>query len=230
MSTANGVGVGVSPTISNPTVIPAPAQGVGVGVLGTINPIPEPVSPYCLFLTPQVRDRPPYLPDSTRREIMLMRHFENRLRGVLVWERNDGTYVVDTTCNYEAAMTEPAAFISDDPIGPDWVPPSGSTEFQGLNDSNVNYPWNDKPGSTNSTIPGSFAYNVNWDRTTQDFILNPYMIRWWQGGAENIITQKDALALTAAGFGDSITVAPPGSTLGSEPQGQGPYGSSAINK
>ena len=177
-----------------------------------------------LFLTPQVRDRPPYLPDSNRREYGLMRHFENRLRGVLVWERNDGTYVVDTTCNYEAAMTQPAAFISDDPIGPDLT-----ADFQGLTDSNVNYPWNPFPGSTNSTIPGSFAYNVNWDRTTQDFILNPYLIDWWEGGAENIITQDQALALTAAGFGDCIGPAPIGADIGSQPQGLGPYGSSAIN-
>lgn len=177
-----------------------------------------------LFITPQVRDRPPYLPDSSPRQYGLMRHFENRLRGVLVWERNDGTYVVDTTCNYEAAMTEPAAYISDDPIGPDLT-----ADFQGLTDSNVNYPWNPKPGSTNSTIPGSFAYNVNWDQTTQDFILNPYLIQWWQGGAENVITQTQALALTAAGFGDCIGPAPADADIGSQPQGQGPYGSSAIN-
>ena len=194
-----------------------------------IPPAPPSFDGLAIFLTPQVRDRPPYLPNSSRREIMLMRHFENRLRGVLVWLRNDGTYCVDTICNYEAAQTQPAAFISDDPIGPDWDPPGGSTEFQGLNDSNVNYPWNPYPGTTNSTIPGSFAYNVNWDRTTQDFILDPYMIQWWEGGAENVITQEQALALTAAGFGDCIGPAPADADIGSEPQGQGPYGSSAIN-
>jgi hypothetical protein len=182
-----------------------------------------------LFITPQVRDRPPYLPDSPRRELMLMRHFENRLRGVLVWLRNNGTYCVDTTCNYEAAQTQPAGYISDDPIGDDWVPPGGSTEFQGLNDSNVNYPWNPFPSSTNSNTPGSFAFNTNWDRTTEDFILNPYMIQWWEGGAYNIIRQSQALALTAAGFGDCISAAPPGAVLGDQPDGQGPYGSWAIN-
>ena len=72
-------------------------------------PIPGPAesTTLCIFLTPQVRDRPPYLPNSSPREYGLMRHFENRLRGVLVWLRNDGTYVVDTICNYEAAMTQP---------------------------------------------------------------------------------------------------------------------------
>lgn len=178
----------------------------------------------CIFLTPQVRDRPPYLPDSSARQVGLMRHFENRLRGVLVWLRNDGTYVVDTPCNYEAAMTQPAAYISDDPIGPDLT-----ADFQGLTDSNVNYPWNPKPGSTNSNIPGSFAFNTNWDQTTQDFILDPYMIQWWQGGAENVITQAQALELTAAGFGDCIDVAPANAVLGDQSDGQGPYGSWAIN-
>jgi hypothetical protein len=121
-------------------------------------------------------------------------------------------------------MTQPAAYISDDPIGPDLT-----ADFQGLTDSNVNYPWNPFPGSTNSETPGSYAYNVNWDQTTQDFILNPYLIDWWEGGAENIVTQAQALALTAAGFGDCIALAPAGSVLGSQPQGLGPYGSSAIN-
>ena len=189
----------------------------------------EELGDLCIFLTPQVRDRPPYLPNSTPREYGLMRHYENRLRGVLVWERNNGQYCVDTICNYEAAQTQPAGYISDDPIGPDFVPPGGSLGFQGLNDSNVNYPWNPFPSTTNSNIPGSFAYNVNWDRTTEDFILDPYMIQWWQGGAYNIITQEQALALTAAGFGDCISQAPLGADIGSQPQGQGPYGSSAIN-
>ena len=102
-------------------------------------------------------------------------------------------------------------------------------EFQGLTDSNVNYPWNPVPGSTNSNTPGSYAYNVNWDQTTQDFILNPYMIQWWEGGAENVITQEQAIALTEAGFGDCLGPAPLGASLGSQPNGLGPYGSGAIN-
>jgi hypothetical protein len=230
---ALGLGAGVTPFVQgNAMAAPAAAQGIGIGITPSIYAAQQPGSGLCIFLTPQVRDRPPYLPDSSARQVGLMRHFENRLRGVLVWERNDGTYVVDTVCNYEAAMTEPAAYMSDDPIGPDFVPPTPgppNEQFQGLTDSNVNYPWNPYPGSTNSTIPGSFAYNVNWDRTTQDFALNPYLIQWWEGGAENVITQAQALALTAAGFGDCIRVAGPHAVIGSQPQGQGPYGSQAIN-
>lgn len=186
-------------------------------------PPPVPFNGTALFLTPQVRDRPPYLPDSTRQQTGLMRHFENRLRGVLVWEVNDGSYRVDTPCNYEAAQTQPAAFFSDDPMGPDLT-----ADFPGLTNANDAYPWNPFPGSTNSTTPGSYAYNVNWDQTTQDFILNPYNINWWQGGAENVITQAQAIALTEAGFGDCISDAP-AADIGSQPQGLGPYGSSGIN-
>jgi hypothetical protein len=136
---------------------------------------------------------------------MLMRHYENRLRGVNVFENSDGTYAVDTPANYESAQTNPAGYIQRDPIGPDLT-----TTEPGLTNSQVQYPFNPYPGSTNSEIPGSYAYNVNWDQTTQDFILNPYIRRMYQGGAEIVITQAEALTLTAAGFGDCIKVAPPG--------------------
>ena len=192
---------------------------------GAIPPVTPPISTiYQTFITPVVRDRPPYLPDSSPRQIGLMRHFENRLRGVLVWEVSDGTYRVDTPCNYEAAMTQPAAYWSDDPIGPDLT-----ADFEGLTNCNDAYPWNPFPGSTNSVIPGSYVSNTNWDQTKQEYILDPYNINWWQGGAYNIITDQQALALTAAGFGDCIGPAPVNADIGSQPQGLGPYGSSAIN-
>jgi hypothetical protein len=188
-----------------------------MGELSSYSAQAPPGTYYCIFETPQVRDRPPYLPDSSRVQVMLWRHFENRLRGVNVWQRSDGTFCVDTPANYEAAQTNPAAYFSDDPIGPDLT----STE-QGLSDSNVNYPWNPYPGSTNSEIPGSYAYNTNWDQTTQDFVLDPFLVNFWQGGAENVITQETALVLTAAGFGDCIREAPAG-TLYTENDYNGGY-------
>ena len=45
-----------------------------------------------------------------------------------------------------------------------------------------------------------------------------------------MITQAQALALTAAGFGDCIDAAPAATTLGDQPDGQGPYGSWATNQ
>jgi hypothetical protein len=169
----------------------------------TLPPAPVVPVPYygpdVIFECPQVRDRPPYLPDSSPRQVMLMRHFENRLRGVNVFQRSDGTFCVDTPANYEAAQTHPAVFFSDDAGSPDLT-----AEQQGLSDSNLNWPWNPFPGSTNSNVPGSYAYNVNWDQTTEDFVLNPHILAWFEGGTIIPITQQEALVLTGAGFGDCI--------------------------
>ena len=220
-----GVAVGVAgerPTAAGSISV----TGVAVGGINVPPMAPTFTNGLAIFVTPQVRDRPPYLPNSTPRQVGLMRHFENRLRGVLVWLRNDGTYCVDTICNYEAAMTEPAAGITDDVVGPDL----DRGLLQGLTDSNVSYPWNPFPGSTNSTTAGSYAYNVNWDQTTQDFILNPNLIQWWEGGAENVITQSQLWPSLAAGFGGLLSrTARADASIGSQPQGLGPYGSSAIN-
>ena len=190
------------------------ADGMFSGGFPSAIPIPPPVVPYVaqppfsytpIFECPQVRDRPPYLPDSTQAEYRLWRHFENRLRGVNVWQRSDGTFCVDTPVNFEAAQTHPALFLSDDPIGPD-----ETDTFQGLSDSNVNYPWNPIPpqppfyDSTISEIPGAYVYITNWDGSTQTEVLYPYLVSWWEGGAVNPITQEEALVLTEAGFGDNI--------------------------
>ena len=173
------------------------------GGTGAFTPpyVPPPVGPTepIIFQTPVVRDRPPFLPDSPPRGYALMRHYENRLRGVIVWELDDGTFAVDTPCNYEAAQTQPAAFFSDDPSGPDEVEVA-----PGLTNTNAPYPWNPFPGSTNSMAPGSYSFITNWDHTTEDFILEPHAVEWFQPAANNVVTQEDALALTAAGFGDCL--------------------------
>jgi hypothetical protein len=217
--TAAGITVPVSPGTAQvtasvpqlkPSVTTAAELAMGFALAleaGSLAPLATgTINGLCVFEPPLVKDRPPYLPDSSPRQYALWRHFDNRVRGVNVWKRSDGTYCVDTIANYESAQTHPAAYFSDDPIGPDLT-----TTEKGLSDSNVNYPWNPFPGSTNSEIPGSYAYNVNWDQTTQDFIQNPYLVRMWQGGALNIILQSDAIDLTQGGFGDCIDVAPPGS-------------------
>lgn len=171
-------------------------------------PVPTPVPVYggtCIFEPPVVRDRAPYLPDSTQAEYNLWRHFENRLRGVNVWQRSDGSFCVDTAANYESAQTHPAAYISDDPIGPDLT-----ANMQGLMDTNINYPWNPIPpqppfyDSTISEKPGAYVFITNWDQTTDTLVLNPYMVTFWEGGSVNPITQSEALILTAAGYGDCI--------------------------
>jgi hypothetical protein len=93
-----------------------------------------------------------------------------------------------------------------------------------LVDTAINYPWNPFPGSTVSETPGSYAFITNWDHTTQDFVNNPYLERWFQGGAVLTITQQDALVLTAAGFGDCIGAAIGGPAYGPPPGSSDVYG------
>lgn len=49
-----------------------------------------------LFTPPLVADRPTYDEDSTPLQKSLWLHFENRLRGVNVWQMSDGTFRQDT--------------------------------------------------------------------------------------------------------------------------------------
>lgn len=155
--------------------------------------------PDCIFRTPGVQDEAPYLPDSPAHHVKLYRHFENRWRGVNVWQRSDGSFVQDTPTNNEAAQTAPAAFFSDDPVGP--------YEIIGQTDTNVNYPWNPFPGAgpESPSNPGQYVYGTNWDQTTFTEQLDPYMTTWFQPGATIEITHAEALVLTAAGYGDCIS-------------------------
>ena len=48
------------------------------------------------FTPPTIQDRPAYLPDSTPDQVELWRHFENRVRGVTVWQMSDNSFVQET--------------------------------------------------------------------------------------------------------------------------------------
>lgn len=48
------------------------------------------------FTPPLVKDRPPFLPDSSEVQKELWQHFENRYRGVNVWLLTNGEVVQDT--------------------------------------------------------------------------------------------------------------------------------------
>jgi hypothetical protein len=180
----------------------------GVGAYGgaTFAPLSTPITPgilvdKCLFETPHVAVIPRWLPESTGQQFLLYRHFANEIRGVNAWQRSDGTYCVDYPCNFESAQTHPAGFFSDDPIGPDLT----TTGFPALIDTNLNYPWNPFPGSTISTQPGAYSDVYDWTQVRTTFALDPYFTSWFQGGGMIIITQEQALSLTAAGFGDCIS-------------------------
>ena len=178
----------------------------------TVVPIPLPPGPgpggVAIFQPPTAQDEAPYLPDSSPIAVRLYRHYENRKRGVNVWQRSDGTFVQDTPTNNEPAQTTPAAYFSDDPIGP--------YELVGQTDTNVNYPWNPYPGAGPepgpgysgigpNPNPGQFVYGTNWDGTTFTEQLDPYLTSWFPGGHLNEVDQATALVLTAAGYGDCLS-------------------------
>ena len=178
--------------------------GVSYGGSSTFTPPPTPTPPTppgqpAYFRTPSVKDEAPYLPDSPAYQVRLYRHYENRRRAVNVWQRSDGTFVQDTPTTSDTDQSTPAAFFSDDPVGP--------YELIGQNDTNVNYPWNPFPGAGPEapSNPGQFVYGTNWDGTTFTEQLDPYMARWFQPAATIEITQAEALVLTAAGYGDCLS-------------------------
>ena len=166
----------------------------------TPSPIPIPPGQPVYFRTPSVQDEAPYLPDSPAYQVRLYRHYENRRRAVNVWQRSDGTFVQDTPTTSDTDQPTPAAYFTDDPVGPYEI-------FGGEVDTNVNYPWNPFPGAGPEapSNPGQFVYGTNWDGTTFTEQLDPYMVKWFQPSATIEITQAEALALTAAGYGDCIS-------------------------
>lgn len=72
------------------------------------------------FTPPLVKDRPPFLPDSTELEKSLWQHFENRVRGVNVWIISDGSVVQDTATpeNSNTDMTPVYPWNPSNPSGP----------------------------------------------------------------------------------------------------------------
>lgn len=192
--------------IWSPGPTPYGGEPYGAGPYGGDYPFSAPPPYYPLggtviFQTPCVQDEPPYLPDSTPQQFALYRHMANRWRGVNVWQRSDGTFCQDTPTPYESSQTALACFFSKGPMGPD------ETAEQQL-DSNVNYPWQPFPGSAafgQTVSPGAFVYVQNWDGTNQTEIQDPFLAAWWQPGAYNVVTQEEALELTAAGYGDCLS-------------------------
>ena len=72
------------------------------------------------FSPPLIKDRPPFLPDSSELEKSLWAHFENRIRGVNVWIISDGSVVQDTATpeNSNTNMTPVYPWNPDAPSAP----------------------------------------------------------------------------------------------------------------
>lgn len=65
------------------------------------------ISTGVFFFTPQVRDEPPFLSDSTPTQVGLWRHYAPGIRGVTVFLLNTGAYVQDTATPENANVNVP---------------------------------------------------------------------------------------------------------------------------
>ena len=133
------------------------------------------------FTPPLVKDRPPFLDDSSVVQKELWRHFENRERGVNVWILSDGSVVQDTA----------------------------TTENSNTSTSNI-YPWNPNnpsgPYVTSYFIDSGANPQLPSAHTTSH---SPYPVAFFSGGSSHVITSAQATLLTdytshGSGYGDCI--------------------------
>ena len=134
------------------------------------------------FTPPLVKDRPPFLPDSTELEKSLWLHFENRERGVNVWILSDGNVIQDTATaeNSNTDMT---------PI----------------------YPW-DVNNASAPYVRSIFIDPVPAPQvaTDHDVSHNPYPVAYFYGGSTWPITNAQYTLLLGytshgAGYADCLT-------------------------
>lgn len=196
------LGTSPAPLLSKGPYLAAEDQMAMGGSAELEFPIPSETFPV-KFTPPTVQDRPTYLPDSSPRQVALMRFYQPTSRGINVFFCSDGTYVVDTPVVDETQMPTPAPWVNNGPIGPyECAPgaPAGNQfgDFPGLSDTNIPYPWN----PNNPSAP--YVYITNFDLSITEDSLDPYIVKHWYGGHVYEVDQATALALSAAGFGDCL--------------------------
>jgi hypothetical protein len=135
-----------------------------------------------LFTPPLVKDRPPFLPDSTELEKSLWLHFENRYRGVNVWILSDGNVVQDT-----------------------------ATAENSNTDMSPIYPWDvNNPAAPYVRSIFINAGARPQVATEHDVAHNPYPVAYFSGGSTHLVTQAQATLLTSytehgIGYFDCLT-------------------------
>lgn len=137
------------------------------------------------FTPPLVKDRPTFLPSSTEIQKELWRHFENRQRGVNVWQMSDGSFVQDT------ATAE-----------------NSNTDMSGI------YPWNPNNPSGPYVRSIYIDAGANPQVATEHDVSHAvYPTDFFPGGSKRQITQAQYNALIAytahgTGYADSVTTGP----------------------
>ena len=123
------------------------------------------------FSPPLIKDRPPFLPDSSELEKSLWAHFENRIRGVNVWIISDGSVVQDTATpeNSNTNMTPVYPWNPDAPSAPYvttvMVPALPAAQVATVTTvSHATYPVAFFPGGSTSPITEA-QYNLLLDYT-----------------------------------------------------------------
>ncbi len=133
------------------------------------------------FTPPLVKDRPPYLDDSTQIQKELWRHYENRERGVNVWLMSDGSVVQDTA----------------------------TAENSNTNTANV-YPWDVNNAQAPYVRSIYIDAGANPQSPTEhDTAHAVYPVAFFQGGCSHVLTGAQATLLTnytayGAGYADCI--------------------------
>lgn len=134
------------------------------------------------FTPPLVKDRPPFLGDSTQAQKDLWRHYENRERGVNVWIMSDGSVVQDTA-----------------------TPENSNTDMSGVYPWDVNNP--SAPYVTSVFIDSGANPQVPSAHTTSHSV---YPVAFFQGGTTTPITTAQVTLLTnytayGTGYAGNIT-------------------------
>jgi len=182
-----GHGVGAHPSAAS-GVLSATFTAQAIGSGGTAP------TPYWIFQTPTVADEPPFLPDSTEVQKGLWRHYAPGVRGVTVFLLNNGTYVQDT-----ATPGTPGSAYNESVSYNAMLAYNGAPSIAAHDDVNIPYP-------INYNYPGDpIVQTTNWDGTVIDTYINPYVVKEYFGGTNNVIDAQEVEALTAAGYGGYIT-------------------------
>lgn len=151
--------------------------------------------------TPPVAEMvtPRFLPDSTPLEVRFWRHFRPLDSGV-------NTYIL-----YSPSL-EQYSVVTDIPVPISIEPFFSSTALA--------YPWITEVARTlpipsgTEGLPydnpahwsGAYSYTENWDRSVDQYFLDPYVYTWMRGGCQPYaVSAAIATILTDAGFGAYLT-------------------------
>jgi hypothetical protein len=134
---------------------------------------------------------PRFLPDSTRLEVGLWRHFRPLDSGVNVYILKSEETGFSVVADFPVTISI-APFTASTSLALPWI------TAEALTDPHAS------PQGTESLAyapPPPYSYTENWDRTVQQYSLDPYVYTWLRGGVQPYtVSTAIATILTTAGF------------------------------